>query len=139
MNDNSNTAMDVTPPPAPVNVLDKYKGREGYWTALIPGSKKQIIMREPTEAIIVNALDLIDPYIKRGNDKRAMIEAQWAQLRLSLVAVGNVEVSFQDIEGEGINKYLTMYERTFLVKALEFMTTPPDDDVEAFMSSLKRA
>lgn len=126
------------PGPIGAALREKYAGRRGFWCAVLPKTNRVVVLREPTEALIMQALDLTDPHMKSGSQGAAMVIAQGYQLRLCLVAVGDQEVSLSDVEGERLEALIDGYERTFLIKALEYLTTPPDDEVKAFLKSLAR-
>lgn len=97
---------------------------------------KIVELIEPTEQMIVHALELAKPWESSGQIAM-MARAQGFQLRLALCRIGDHEVNFDQLEGELLHQYLNEYERSFLIKAIDRLTSPPDEEVEDFFDSMQ--
>lgn len=104
----------------------------------VPSTKRAIVLRTPTEAIIGQALELAHPHSK-GGQMREMAAAQGAQLRLCLVSVNGQAVRFDEVQGDDLFNVIDMKEYAMILKALEKLTTPPEEDVKGFLESMTPA
>lgn len=96
-----------------------------------------VVMLEPNEDIINDSLELAAPWESSGNIV-FMSVAQGYQLRLCLLLVDETPIGFDDLEGEGLQQRFNEYERSFLMKGLERISTPPDQEVDSFLRSMRR-
>ena len=97
---------------------------------------KEVELILPTDDIIDQALELAAHFEKRSQAV-FMHQAQLNQLRLCLRSIGGEQVGFRALEGGGLREHVTDYEQSYLVKALERLTTPKDRDVEAFLDTME--
>lgn len=93
------------------------------------------VVRVPNESIVGKALTLAAVHHKDGY-MREQLAAQGAQLRLCLVSVDGRPVRFDELQDDGLFKFIDIKEYSMLIKAMEKLTTPPAEDVEDFLSSM---
>lgn len=99
--------------------------------------KRTVKLLEPNEDIINDSLELAAPWEQSGQVV-FMSVAQGNQLRLCLVEVDGNPVDFAQLEGDGLHAIFNEYERSFLMKALEKISTPSNQEVDDFLKSMRR-
>lgn len=103
-----------------------------------PSTKRVFVLRTPTESIIGQAIELAHPHSKHGQ-MREMGAAQGAQLRLCLVSIDGQPVRQDQIQGDDLHNFINIKEYAMLIKALETLSTPPEEDVKGFLESMTPA
>lgn len=125
--------------PSPATV-SSHSGR--VWEFRIPGhrelgpdkSDRVVRLAEPTEAIVNQCFELAAMFERRSEALHMQV-AQALQVRMCLVAVDGVSTTFRQLEGKALWDHIDLYEFTFLVRALDRLTSPPKADVDAFLES----
>lgn len=125
-------SQDQTPAsPAPA-----HSATEKFVHFTVPSTKRQFVLRVPTESIIGQAIELAHPHSKSG-PMREMSAAQGYQLRLCLVSVDGRTVRQDEVQGDDLHNVIDIKEYALLIKALETLTNPPKEDVEGFLESMR--
>jgi len=99
---------------------------------IAPGT--EIILQEPDERITEMALEMSSPDESRG-DFVYQHSATTQQLRLCLVRVGDVEYTFEDLEGSKLDEHFAEFDKNLMIQALQKLTTPQEAQVDDFLSS----
>jgi hypothetical protein len=109
----------------------------GYMPPIMKGGKPIYIEGVyPNTQLTRQALEAV-----RKKDRREPLiglkEGQENLIRLCVKKIGTQSVTFGDLRGKGLDKYLTSKQMHFVIEMFDRFTTPDEADVEDFMSTVQ--